>query len=63
MQTGIRGAERVVLLQPQRQEVSDRDPDKPGDGGRILEGHRERQGGGVEGEDHRNEENTCVLPR
>nr|GMD11751.1 NAC domain-containing protein 43-like [Ipomoea batatas] len=40
VQDRIGAAERLVLFQPQGQEVSDRNPDKPGDGGRILEGPR-----------------------
>ncbi|KAL5668796.1 hypothetical protein ACJX0J_021017, partial [Zea mays] len=37
------GAERVVLLQPQGQEVPDGHPHKPGDHRRILEGDGSRQ--------------------
>jgi len=37
------GAEPVVLLQPQRQEIPDRHPDQPGHRCRVLEGHRQRQ--------------------
>ncbi|CAI0408904.1 unnamed protein product, partial [Linum tenue] len=35
--------ERLVLLQPQGQEIPDRNPNQPGHGGRVLEGYGEGQ--------------------
>lgn len=43
MQNRVDTAERVVLLQPQGQEVSDGVSDEQGNQCRVLEGHREGQ--------------------
>ena len=40
---GEDGREGVVLLQPSGQEVPDGAEDEQGDGGRVLEGHRQGQ--------------------
>lgn len=56
-------AERLVLLQPQGQEVSDRNPDEPGDGGRVLEGDRAGQGDIRQRQEDWNEEDSGFLQR
>ncbi|KAL5660567.1 hypothetical protein ACJX0J_027692, partial [Zea mays] len=61
----VRPSERLVLLQPQGQEVPDGDAHQPRHGGRVLEGHRPRQGhlrGRRRRPPHRHAQDARLLP-